>query len=120
VAQLVLSTIYLVGLSLVAPALWIVASLALYIVIAACWLPVVVLQIRMRGRRGQGVGLTAALPPPVASLVLARLAGLLVDAGHFLADGRQARLSGHKKSPTCHTGEPGSEKRKLTVKPLGY
>lgn len=34
VAQLVLSTIYLVGLSLVAPALWIVASLALYIVIA--------------------------------------------------------------------------------------
>ena len=118
-----MSTIYLVGLSLVAPALWIVASLALYIVIAACWPPVVVLQIRMRDLAEEAVAAKASalpLPPPVAYLVLARLAGLLVDAGHFLADGRQARLSGHKKSPTCHTGEPGSEKRKLTVKPLGY
>ena len=43
---------------------WIAASLALYVLIGACWLPVVVLQIRMRdlAQRGVVAG-EPALPP---------------------------------------------------------
>lgn len=38
--------VYLVGYSL--DQTWIIASLALYVLVAACWLPVVVIQTRMR------------------------------------------------------------------------
>jgi len=42
---------------------WIWASLALYVVIGACWLPVVVLQIRMRDLAEAAVAASATLPP---------------------------------------------------------
>lgn len=43
---------------------WIVASLALYVLIGACWLPVVVLQIRMRDLAEQAVAAGEATLPP--------------------------------------------------------
>ena len=83
---------------------WLWASLALYVLIGACWLPVVYLQIRMRGLAEAAVaagrpGAAGALSPPVAPLVLARLARLPVDTRDLLADDRQARLMQAKKEP---------------------
>ena len=43
---------------------WIWASLALYVLIGACWLPVVVLQIRMRDLAAQAVAAGAEAFPP--------------------------------------------------------
>jgi uncharacterized membrane protein len=77
---------------------WLWASLAFYVLIGACWLPVVYLQIRMRDlpqtaiAAGEGK-LPQAYRSPVAHLVLARLADLSVHASDLLADGRQARLT---------------------------
>ncbi len=42
---------------------WILASFALYAVAAACWLPVVWLQYRMRALAGEAAGAGASLPP---------------------------------------------------------
>jgi uncharacterized membrane protein len=41
---------------------WIAASLALYVLIGACWLPVVALQIRMRDLAEDAAAANAALP----------------------------------------------------------
>jgi uncharacterized membrane protein len=43
--------------------LWIVGSLALYILAGACWLPVVYLQIRMRDIAAEALARGTALPP---------------------------------------------------------
>ena len=43
---------------------WIAASLALYVLIGACWLPVVVLQIRMRDLAQRTVAAGASALPP--------------------------------------------------------
>jgi uncharacterized membrane protein len=51
---------WLVGYSLWAP--WIVASLALYVLVGLCWLPVVWLQIRMHGFARRAAAENAALP----------------------------------------------------------
>ena len=76
---------------------WIALSLALYVLIGLCWLPVVVLQIRMRDLAEAAVAAGEPVLPPryhalARAVVLARLAGLPLDAGDFLADDRQARL----------------------------
>lgn len=42
---------------------WLVASLALYVVVGACWLPVVWLQIRLRRLAENAVATGAPLPP---------------------------------------------------------
>ena len=76
---------------------WIALSLALYVLIGLCWLPVVVLQIRMRDLAEAAVAAGEPVLPPryhalARAVVLARLAGLPLDADDFLADDRQARL----------------------------
>jgi len=43
---------------------WIVASLALYVLIGACWLPVVVIQTRLRDLAEQAVAAEAPTLPP--------------------------------------------------------
>ena len=43
---------------------WIVASLALYVLIGLCWLPVVVIQIRMRDLAETAVAAKEAVLPP--------------------------------------------------------
>jgi len=52
---------HLLGLPLATP--WIAASLALYALAGLCWLPVVVLQIRMRQLAQQAAERGSALPP---------------------------------------------------------
>lgn len=54
--------VYVAGYSLAQT--WILASLALYILVGACWLPVVVLQIRMRDLAEQAVAAKARTLPP--------------------------------------------------------
>ena len=84
---------------------WIALSLALYVLIGLCWLPVVVLQIRMRDLAEAAVAAGEPVLPPryhalARALVLARLAGLSLDADDFLADDRQARLiTPNKREP---------------------
>ncbi len=53
--------VHLLGLPLATP--WIAASLALYALAGACWLPVVLLQIRMRGLAAEAAARGGALPP---------------------------------------------------------
>lgn len=53
--------VHLLGIPLVAP--WIVASLCLYFVAGACWLPVVWLQIRMKRIADRALATGEALPP---------------------------------------------------------
>ena len=77
---------------------WIALSLALYVLIGLCWLPVVALQIRMRDVAEAAVVAgeacaAAALSGAGARMVLARLAGLSLDAGDFLVNDRQAHLT---------------------------
>ena len=67
---------------------WITLSLALYLLIGLCWLPVVVLQIRMRDLAEAAVAADEACPAAALSragapVVLARLAGLSLDADIF-------------------------------------
>jgi uncharacterized membrane protein len=52
--------VYLAGLSLTTPWIWI--SLTLYVLAGACWLPVVYLQIRMRQLSTQAAKQNTALP----------------------------------------------------------
>lgn len=53
--------VHLAGIPLTSP--WIVASLALYALAGACWLPVVWLQIRMRDLANQADATAQLLPP---------------------------------------------------------
>jgi uncharacterized membrane protein len=72
---------------------WIVASFALYLMVGACWLPVVWLQLRLRdiarGARHRHAA-AGAIPPAVPHLVLARLARLRGRHRDLRADDRQA------------------------------
>jgi uncharacterized membrane protein len=43
---------------------WILASLVLYVLIGACWIPVVVIQIRMRDLAERAVAVGAQVLPP--------------------------------------------------------
>ena len=52
---------HLAGYSLLEP--WIAASLALYVLVGACWLPVVWIQIRLRRLAAEAAARGAALPP---------------------------------------------------------
>lgn len=52
---------YLIGLPIMTP--WILWSLALYIFIGLCWLPVVWIQIQLRNLAQQAVHTNSALPP---------------------------------------------------------
>ena len=52
---------HLAGIPLATP--WVAASLLLYLVAGACWLPVVALQIRMRNLAQHAARSGAALPP---------------------------------------------------------
>jgi uncharacterized membrane protein len=42
---------------------WIVAALALYVMVGLCWLPVVGIQLRLRNIAAEAAGQGAALPP---------------------------------------------------------
>jgi uncharacterized membrane protein len=52
---------YLIGYSLFES--WIVASVALYVLVGACWLPVVWIQIRLRDLAGKAAASGTALSP---------------------------------------------------------
>jgi uncharacterized membrane protein len=53
--------VHLLGLPLTTP--WIAASLGLYVLAGACWVPVVALQIRMRQLAADAVERGGSLPP---------------------------------------------------------
>ncbi len=78
----------IMGISLWEP--WIVLSLALYVLVGVCWLPVVWIQVqaaRSRGRRCRAKDRTPeTLRYLVSHLVLAGLAGLLRRPGDFRVD----------------------------------
>jgi uncharacterized membrane protein len=57
---------YLIGYSLTEP--WIVLSVALYLLVGACWLPVVWIQLRLRNLAAKAAACGAALPPRYFSL----------------------------------------------------
>ena len=75
---------------------WIALSLALYVLIGACWLPVVVLadqDARPRRSGGGGAG-EPALPPPIVALARSGSGSAgrpFLRARDLLADDRQAR-----------------------------
>jgi uncharacterized membrane protein len=90
---------------------WIALSLALYVLIGLCWLPVVVLQIRMRDLAEAAVAAGELVLPPHYH-ALARAWFWLgwqpfADADDFLADDRQARLIAPRQTrarPTLMVG----------------
>lgn len=73
---------------------WLLASVVLYLLVGACWLPVVWLQIRMHRMAGEatraGAPAAGAVPPLRPPLVRARLAGVPRRARDLLVDDRQA------------------------------
>ncbi|MGY3075999.1 putative membrane protein [Bradyrhizobium sp. LM6.10] len=103
---------------------WIAASIALYLVTGACWLPVVWMQMQMRDLAVRAVETNAKLPAPVlptlSMVVRLWISGVRSRAGYLLADDRPPAYSilgfvdGPHKRLTCSTnpilglGLPGS------------
>lgn len=56
-----LAMVYMAGLPLTTP--WLAASVGLYMLAGACWLPVVWLQLRMRAMAAEAASAGDALPP---------------------------------------------------------
>jgi uncharacterized membrane protein len=87
---------------------WILASLALYVLVGLCWLPVVAIQIKMRDLAERAVAAKEGTLPARYHL-LARLwfwlgwPAFSVDARHFRADARQACLMLHARTRTRPT-----------------
>jgi uncharacterized membrane protein len=61
-----IALVYLVGYSLLES--WIVLSIALYLLVGACWLPVVWIQIRLRDLAAKAAAVGASLAPQYFSL----------------------------------------------------